>query len=115
MIQSYSEWTAILIVIFVGFLPTEFWRSMAVLAGRRLKEGSEMLLWVKAVATALLAAVVARLIFVPTGPLVDLPLWLRLACIVGGILGFLAIRRSVLAGVVIGEAILIGGAWWYAP
>lgn len=110
-----SEWTAILVVIFVGFLPTEIWRSLAVLAGRRLAEGSEVLAWVKAVATTLLAAVVARLIFVPTGALVELPLWLRLLCIASGIAAFFAIRRSVFAGVVVGEVVLICGAWLLAP
>ncbi|MEP9378977.1 AzlD domain-containing protein [Aquabacter sp. CN5-332] len=107
-----DEWSAILIVILVGFLPTEMWRSLAVIAGRRVQEGSELLLWVRSVAAALLAAIVARLIFVPTGPLVDIPLWLRLVCILCGIGAFLAIRRSVFAGVVVGELVLIGGAWW---
>ncbi len=110
MIQL-SEWHAILIVLLVGFLPTEMWRSLAVIAGRRVHEGGELLAWVRAVAAALLAAVVARLIFVPTGPLVDMPLWLRIFCILCGIAGFLAFRGSVFVGVVVAEAVLIGGAW----
>jgi len=107
-----TQWYAVLVVILVGFLPTEVWRSLAVMAGGRVKEGSELLLWVKAVATALLAAVVGRLVFVPTGLLVDLPLALRLASVVGGVIGYALVRRSVLAGVITGEAILILGAWW---
>ncbi len=110
-----SEWSAILVVVLAGFLPTEVWRSLAILAGRRLQEGSEALLWVRAVATALLAAVVARLIFVPTGVLVEVPLWLRLACIAAGLAAFALSRRSVFVGVLVGEAVLIAGAWTLVP
>lgn len=109
-----SEWTAIFVMLLVGFLPTEMWRSLAVIAGRRVQEGSEFFIWVKAVATALLAAVIARLILMPTGALADIPMALRLGCVVAGIASFLAFRRSILAGVVAGEVVLIGGALWLA-
>lgn len=107
-----SEWTAIFVMLLVGFLPTEIWRSLAVIAGRRVQEGSEIFIWVKAVATALLAAVIARLILLPTGSLADITLVLRLGCVVAGIAGFFAFRRSILAGVLAGEAVLIAGALW---
>lgn len=104
--------TAILIVILVGFLPNEVWRVLGVLVGRGLDEDSAVMQWVRAVATALLAAVVARLVLTPTGALVALPLWLRLIAVGTGVAGFVLIRRSVLAGVLAGEAVLIGAAWW---
>ncbi|MCK0210021.1 AzlD domain-containing protein [Starkeya koreensis] len=110
--SGLNEWTAALIVIFVGFLPNEVWRVLGVLFGRRIDEDSLGMRWVKAVATALLAAVVARLVLVPSGALVALPLWLRAGAVAGGIVGFLAVRRSVLAGVLAAEAILVVGAWW---
>lgn len=110
-----SEWSAVMVVVLAGFLPTEVWRSLAILAGRRLREGSEALLWVRAVATALLAAVVARLIFVPTGVLVEVPLWLRVSCIFAGLAAFAVARRSVFIGVLVGEVVLIGGAWIMVP
>lgn len=103
-----SQWSAVLAMLIVGFLPTEIWRSLSVLAGRRVQEGSEIFLWVKAVASALLAAVIARLILAPTGALAEIPLLLRLACVAGGIGAFALFRRSVLAGVVTGEALLVG-------
>lgn len=109
-----SEWTAIFVMLLVGFLPTEIWRSLAVIAGRRVQEGSEIFIWVKAVASALLAAVIARLILMPSGTLADIPLALRLGCVLAGVAGFFAFRRSILAGVLAGEAVLIGGALWLA-
>jgi len=107
-----SELGAMLIVIFVGFLPNEIWRVIGVLFGRGLDENSVLMQWVRAVATALLAAVVARLLLIPTGGLVALPLWLRLTAVGAGVGGFLAIRRSVLAGVLTAEAVLVLGSWW---
>jgi branched-subunit amino acid transport protein len=110
-----DAWTAVLIVVLVGFLPTEVWRMLALIAGRQVEEGSEVFHWVKAVATALLAAVVARLVFAPTGLIVAVPLAVRLAALAGGVLGFYAVRRSVFAGVVVGELILIAAATYYLP
>lgn len=112
MIAPMSEGAALLLVILLGFLPTEVWRILAVIAGRRVEEGSAVFHWVRAVATALLAAVVARLLFAPTGALAEIPLMLRLGSVVAGVAGFLLVRRSVFAGVVVGEIVLMAGAYW---
>ena len=112
MIAPMSEGTALLLVILLGFLPTEVWRTLAVIAGRRVEEGSAVFHWVRAVATALLAAVVARLLFAPAGVLAEIPLMLRLGSVVAGVAGFLLVRRSVFAGVVAGEIVLMAGAYW---
>ncbi|MBS9476623.1 AzlD domain-containing protein [Ancylobacter radicis] len=107
-----TELGAALVVILVGFLPNEIWRLLGVLFGRRIDENGLWMQWVRAVATALLAAVVARLLLVPNGALIALPLWLRIAAVAAGIGGFVGFRRSVLAGVLTAEAVLIAGAWW---
>ncbi|ADH88808.1 branched-chain amino acid transport [Ancylobacter novellus DSM 506] len=107
-----TELGAMLVVVLVGFLPNELWRVLGVLFGRRIDENSVWMQWVRAVATALLAAVVARLLLVPSGALVTLPLWLRIGAVASGIAGFLLLRRSVLAGVLTAEAVLILGGWW---
>lgn len=107
-----GELGAILVVVLIGFLPNELWRVLGVLVGRGLDENGLIMQWVRAVATALLAAVVARLVLTPSGALVALPLWLRLGGVLGGVAVFALARRSVLAGVVAAEAILVGGAWW---
>lgn len=114
MIAPMGEGAALLLVVLVGFLPTEVWRSLAVIAGRRVEEGSAVFHWVKAVATALLAAVIARLLFAPAGALAEVPLALRLGAVAAGVAGFLLVRRSVFAGVVVGEIVLIGGAFFLA-
>lgn len=99
-----------LLLLTVGFLPNEIWRWLGLVVARGLDEDSEALVWVRAVATAILAAVIAKLTIFAPGSLAAVPLWLRLASIASGFAGFALIRRSVLAGVVVGEIALIGGA-----
>ena len=110
MIPPLSEGAALLLVVLLGFLPTEIWRSLAVVAGRKVTEGSPVFHWVRAAATALLAAIIARMLFSPAGALAAVPLALRIGAVVGGVAGYALVRRSVFAGVLAGEVILVGGA-----
>lgn len=105
-----AELQSYLILIVVGFLPSEVWRWLGIALGRGLDEQSELILWVRGVATALIAAVVARIVFIPPGALASVPLSVRLAALACGFLAFLFIRRSAFAGVVAGEAVLVAGA-----
>jgi hypothetical protein len=99
-----------LALILLGFLPSEVWRWIGILVGRALDENSEIVLWVRGVATALIAAVVARIVLIPPGALASVPLSVRLAALGGGFLAFLLMRRSSFAGVLVGEAVLVIGA-----
>lgn len=99
---------AYLLVILAGFLPTDIFRFAAVMFARRLDEDSEALIFVRAVATALLAGVIGRLVLAPTGDIAALPLWTRLVAVAAGVAGYFLFRRSVLAGVVIGEIVIVG-------
>jgi hypothetical protein len=96
-----------LVVIFIGFLPTEIWRVAGVMAGRSLDENSEVLVWVRLVAAALVAGVVAKLLLAPSGALAVMPLWSRGGALAVGFVVFLLARRSVLTGLIAGEAFLI--------
>jgi hypothetical protein len=104
-----SDWQPYLLLLLAGVLPNEIWRMLGVVLVRGLDEGSEILVWVRAVATSVLAGVVAQLIFFPSGALAETPLALRIVAAVCGVAGFLAIRRSVLAGVLVGEAVMLAG------
>jgi hypothetical protein len=98
-----------LFILLAGFLATDIWRWLGVLAGNRLHDDSEALNWVKAVATALIAGVIGKLILFPTGALATVPVALRLAAAALGWGAFMVARKSVLAGVVAAELVLIGG------
>jgi hypothetical protein len=61
-----------LALVLVGFLPNEIWRVLGIVIARGLDEGSELLVWVRAVATAVLAGIIAQLILSPPGALATL-------------------------------------------
>ena len=93
-----AYWPYLALLLF-AVLPTEIWRWLGVLAGNRLREDSEALNWVRAVATALVAAVVAKLIVYPTGVLESSPLWLRLGAVAVGAAAFFAAGRKPAVGI----------------
>ncbi len=99
-----------IVLILVGYLPNEVWRMLGVAVSHGVDENSELLIWVRAVATAVLAGVVAQLVVDAPGALALVPLSVRLAALAIGFLTFLVIKRSVFAGVMGGQAaMLIGG------
>ncbi|WP_310619495.1 AzlD domain-containing protein [Flexibacterium corallicola] len=113
MIAETSQlwWWPYLIIVVAGWLATDVWRWLGVFAAGRLHEESQVFLWVRAVATALIAGIIARLILFPTGVLSEAPMLVR---IVAAALGFLAFNISggrLLVGIVTAETTLLAG--WY--
>jgi len=96
-------------LLLVGFLPNEIWRMLGIGLARGLDENSELLVWVRAVATAILAGVIANVVLVAPGALAQVPLVVRLGAVGIGFAAFLLIRRSVLAGILAGETALALG------
>jgi branched-subunit amino acid transport protein AzlD len=108
-----GELGAYLALVLVGFLPNEVWRWLGVVFARGLDEDSEIVVWVRAVATAILAGVIAKLTIFAPGVLASVPAGVRLGAVAAGFIAFVAIRRSVFAGVIAGEIALIGGAFLF--
>ncbi|MCR9134706.1 MAG: AzlD domain-containing protein [Alphaproteobacteria bacterium] len=104
-------WPYIFIAI-AGWLATDIWRWLGVLLGKRLLEESIALIWIRAVATALVAAVIARLLLYPSGALAATPVTLRVGAALAGFLAFLVFRQRVVVGIVVSEAVFLGGAWF---
>ena len=107
-----GDWHALMVLLLAGFLPNEVWRMLGLMVGGEIDEGSELLVWVRAVATAILAGVIAQILVQPPGALASVPDWLRYAAVAAGFAGFVAVRRSTLAGVVCGELVMLAGKWW---
>jgi hypothetical protein len=103
------------LMVLVGYLPNEVWRAFGLILARGLNEDSEIVVWSRAVATAILAGVIAKLVLFPTGALAAVPLLLRVTASVIGFVVFLAVRRSVSAGVLAAEAALLIGAFLFVP
>jgi branched-subunit amino acid transport protein len=107
-----GDWNALLVLVLAGFLPNEVWRMLGLWLGGGVDEGSELLVWVRAVATAILAGVIAQILVQPPGALASVPGWLRYGAVAAGFAGFVVTRRSIFAGVVCGEMVMLGGKWW---
>ena len=108
-----GELHAYALLLLVGFLPNEIWRALGFVVARGIDESSEFFVWARAVAIAVLAGVIAKLILLPPGTLANVPLNIRLGAIACGLLAFLLVRRSLLAGVAAGEVVLTLGALAY--
>ncbi|AKI00851.1 Branched-chain amino acid transport protein (AzlD) [Hoeflea sp. IMCC20628] len=102
-------WWPYVFIAITGWLATDIWRWLGVLVGNRLKQDSAALTWVRAVATALLAAVIAKLIVYPTGELNNVPLALRLIATLVGFAAFLVSGKRIWVGITVALGLLIGG------
>jgi hypothetical protein len=107
-----GDWHALLILLIAGVIPNQIWRMLGLMLGSGIDEGSELLVWVRAVATAVLAGVIAQILVQPPGALASVPGWLRYTAVAAGFAAFILIRRSTLAGVICGELVLLAGQWW---
>ena len=72
-----------------------------------MDENGEILKWVRAVATALVAGLIAKLVIFPTGDLAIVPLWVRIGALLFGYTVYFATRPRIFFGVLAGEAALI--------
>lgn len=103
-----------LLLVLVGFLPNEVWRALGLVLARGLNEDSQIVVWSRAVATAIIAGVIAKLILFSGGALATIPLGVRVGAAVLGFAAFLAVRRSVFVGVAAGEAVLLIGGFIFS-
>jgi branched-subunit amino acid transport protein len=107
-----GDWHALFILLIAGVIPNQIWRMLGLWFGGGIDEGSELLVWVRAVATAILAGVIAQIVVQPPGALAGVPEWLRYGAVAAGCAAFVVTRRSIFAGVVCGEAVMLVGKWW---
>ncbi len=105
-------WWPYLFILLIGWLPTDIWRALGVLLSGGIDENSEMLVFVRAVATALVAAVISKLILFPAGNLAIAPIELRVFAASLGFASFIISGKRVFIGILVAESILIGGSLW---
>ncbi len=102
-------WWTFLFILVAGWLATDAWRFLGVYLGGRISENSDILVLVRTIATALVAAVIGNLIVFPSGALADTSLVLRLAAAGVGFLAYLGLGKKVIVGIVVAELLLILG------
>jgi hypothetical protein len=112
MSSFIGDWHALVVLFVAGVIPNQIWRMLGLWFGGGLDEGSELLVWVRAVATAILAGVIAQIVVQPPGALASVAPLLRYGAVAVGFAAFMLSRKSIFVGVAIGEVILVGGQWW---
>ena len=112
MSDFIGDWQALLVLLVAGFLPNESWRMLGLWLGSGVDEESDLLVWVRAVATAILAGVIAQILLQPPGALASIPAVVRLGAVAAGLVAFVAFRRSIFVGVACGEIVMLAGKWW---
>jgi branched-subunit amino acid transport protein len=112
MSDFIGDWHALIVLVLAGVIPNQIWRMLGLWLGSGLDEGSDLLMWVKAVATAVLAGVIAEILVHPPGALASVPDVLRYGSLIFGFVVFALTKRSIFAGVVAGEFLMLAGKWW---
>ncbi len=107
---SYDNWWwPYLFILLAGWLPTNMWRYLGVYLAGDIDENSESLVFVRAIATRLMAAVIAKLVLYPEGALASTQQWLRIAAATSGFAAYWFSAKKSYVGVLTGEAVLISG------
>lgn len=112
---TLQDFGPVMALILAGFLPNEVWRLVGLMLVQGLDEKSQIIVWVRAVATAMLAGVLAQLILSTSGALGSIPLAVRIGSAALGLAACLLCKRSVFAGVLTGELAVIAGNYLFSP
>jgi branched-subunit amino acid transport protein len=111
--EAGGTWTLAAIILAAAAV-SDFWRMLGAMVSARIDESSPAYTLVKCVATALIAAIIAKLVLYPTGLLGEIPLWLRIGAMAAGFAAYLATRRSMVMGTIVCTAVLATGVAWTA-
>jgi branched-subunit amino acid transport protein len=98
----------IIVVLIAGAASTYVWRALGVALSGRIDPTGPVFEWVGCVAYALLAALIARMIVMPVGPLEATDLGARLISAAIAVAAFFLARKNIFFGVTAGTMALIG-------
>jgi len=100
--------TTLWILVVASILATYLWRFLGTLFSKRIDPDSALFQWVTCISYCMLAGLISRMILVPVGNLVEVPLWIRLAGVVVGLAVFFIAGRIMLVAVGSGLVVFIG-------
>ena len=95
-----AAWAALPAAIAVSYM----WRALGVAVSGRIDPDGDVFLWVRCVAYAMLAGLVSRMLFLPSGTLAESESWIRIAAVAIGLAVFFALKRNLLVGILVGVA-----------
>lgn len=109
MTQLGEGWSAYGLLLLAGFFASEPWRWLGVVLSKDLNVESEAFRFARAVSTALVAGLVARIVIFPTGELANISIYARVGAFLGGIVVYFLTGRIMAIGVAASVAMLIAG------
>lgn len=98
-----------LYILVAGVAATAIWRVAGVFLSSGVSEDGALIAWVKAVSTALVAGLIARIVIFPPGALADVSTPLRLGAFALAVAVYFLARRHMGLGILAGTAALISG------
>lgn len=107
--SNNSWWWPYVFILVGGFAATDFWRFLGVYLGGKISEDSDILVLVRTMATALVAAVIGNLIVFPGGALAHTSPALRVAAAALGFVAYLISGKRMIIGILAAELILVLG------
>jgi branched-subunit amino acid transport protein len=90
---------------------TYLWRGLGVLFSGRVRADSEVFTWVGCVAYAMVASLIARMVFLPSGTLMATLLPERLLACAVALVVYYAGRRNLFLGMLAGFVVIVGTGW----
>ena len=93
-------------------LATYVWRFAAVMISHRIEAKHSIFEWFTCLAYGIIAALVARTLFLPSGLLTLVPLWHRLIPMVLAFLGYYLLGKRLWVGIIFGETGFIALLWF---
>lgn len=102
-----ADWTLPALLLTVGAAATYASRALGVLLSGRIDPASPLFAWIGLVTYALLAALVARMILLPIGPLQETGIEARLIAAAAGVAVYAATRRNLLLSLAAGTLALV--------
>ncbi len=111
--STLGDWAPYALLILVGFLPNEAWRMLGVVLARGLDEDSQIIVFARATATAILTGVVGKLVIFAPGALASVSVSVRIGAAALGLVVYWLARRSVLAGVVAATLAMMAGMLFF--
>jgi hypothetical protein len=107
-----SETFWLIVTLFVaGTVATDVWRLGGVFLARGLKPQSQLVVWIKDVSTALLAGLVARLVFFPPDALAQVPMLIRTGAFASALLVYFLSGGQVVLSLAYGLGVLLVAQW----
>lgn len=87
-------------------------RAMGAALSDRIRQESEFFRWLSAVTYAIVASLTVRMLFMPAGPLAQVPLWLRMGACGVSLLVLLVARRGLFAALLSGASVVFAYGVW---